>query len=999
MALSTALALLLLGGTLMLEARRGSPRLTTAVSLLVFTFACVQLVTFLAGLPPTLDALLVPAPDMLGGMPTGRVSPWAAFSLLFASLSLLFSGLASRHRALGGAAGSLALAVCLLGVVVTLGYVFGAPLLYGTSVVPVSLPTALAVGCLGVALVGLTPRDSAPLRPFSGSSASARLRRAFLPVVPAIIVTEVLFEQVDGLNPALHAALMALVSASVVAGVVSYAARGVGRQLERAQAELERSRRDTDRLAAIVQSSWDAIYAKSPDGTIVAWNASSERLFGYAQDEALGRSAKILVPPGAENELTEILERIGAGERIEHKETTRVRKDGSHVLVSLSESPLRDALGHVVGVSVIARDVSKERHAEKALLESESKLRVFFESDLVGIVFGDVHRGIQDANEKFLRMVGYTRDDLREGLPGSAITPAEFVPLDVAGMADAREHGACVPYEKQYIRKDGTRLWVLVGYVLLEPKRERAVAFVLDIDARKHAEDELRKSEERFARVFQSSVVAFGIAEMSSGRLIDVNNREAEFFGYARDEMIGRTSLELGLWADPAERARLVGGLSADHPTASGEVAFRRKSGEIRHAMVSMEAMTLAGLGEPLVFMVVLDLTEHKHLEAQLLHAQKMEAIGRLAGGVAHDFNNALGVILGYTELLMRQADEAQRGKLEQILKATQRASGLTRQLLAFSRKQVVDPKVLDLNAILLELEKMLGRLIGEDIDLAIVPGADLGQVKADPGQLEQVVMNLCVNARDAMPAGGLLRIETANAELGAGPAARHEYTVPGRYVMLAVSDAGCGIEKEMLSKIFEPFFTTKEEGKGTGLGLAMVYGIVKQAGGYVWVYSEVGQGTTFKIYLPRVGEAVVAPEVQEPSMPLKGWETILLVEDESSLRALAREILEDHGYLVIEAIGANEAIEIARRHPEPIHLLVTDVVMPGMNGRGVAEALVAARPGLRVLYVSGYTDDVLAHSGVLAPGTLLLEKPFTPLALLGRVREALGERDTGETS
>jgi two-component system, cell cycle sensor histidine kinase and response regulator CckA len=393
------------------------------------------------------------------------------------------------------------------------------------------------------------------------------------------------------------------------------------------------------------------------------------------------------------------------------------------------------------------------------------------------------------------------------------------------------------------------------------------------------------------------------------------------------------------------------------------------------------------------------NITERRRLESQLRQAQKMEAVGRLAGGVAHDFNNALGVILGYTELLMRQASEAQRGKLEQILKATQRASGLTRQLLAFSRKQIVDPKVLDWNALLSDLEKMLGRLIGEHIDLAIVPGADLGQVKADPGQLEQVVMNLCVNARDAMPGGGLLRIETANADLDAGHAARHEPMAPGRYVMLAVSDTGSGIEKEILSKIFEPFFTTKEAGKGTGLGLAMVYGTVKQAGGYVWVYSEVGRGTTFKIYLPRVDEPGVAPAVQEAPMPSKGWETILLVEDEGALRAIAREILEEHGYRVIEAAGPNEAIEIAHRHPGPIHLLVTDVVMPGMNGRALAESLVAARPELRVLYMSGYTDDVIAHSGVLESGILLLEKPFTMLALLGRVRAALGERGTGENA
>jgi signal transduction histidine kinase/CheY-like chemotaxis protein len=400
------------------------------------------------------------------------------------------------------------------------------------------------------------------------------------------------------------------------------------------------------------------------------------------------------------------------------------------------------------------------------------------------------------------------------------------------------------------------------------------------------------------------------------------------------------------------------------------------------------------------------DITERRRVrddlqrtEEQLRQSQKMEAVGRLAGGVAHDFNNSLGVILGYTELLLRHSSEAQKGKLEQILKATQRASGLTRQLLAFSRKQIVDPKVLDLNILVSDLEQMLGRLIGEDIDLAIVPGVGLGQVKADPGQLEQVVMNLCVNARDAMPDGGLLRIETANVELDGSTGDGREPMAAGHYVMLAVTDTGCGIDEDLRSKIFEPFFTTKEEGKGTGLGLAMVYGTVKQAGGDISLESEVGRGSTFNIYLPRIDEPVAGAEGLEGAAPCRGTETILLVEDEASLRAIAREILEEHGYHVIEAGSASEAMKVASWQSGPIHLLLTDVVMPGMNGRVLAEALVDARPELKVLYMSGYTDDVIAHSGVLESGTLLLEKPFTALALLVRVRAALGERGVGENA
>jgi PAS domain S-box-containing protein len=581
-----------------------------------------------------------------------------------------------------------------------------------------------------------------------------------------------------------------------------------------------------------------------------------------------------------------------------------------------------------------------------------------------------------------------------------------FHPEDRQRAGEAWQHAMATSgtysIECRLRRADGAfRWWLIRGVPAPDSSGVVAKWFgtCTDIHDLKLAELEVSRSRERFATVFQSNMIALGITEMASGRFIDVNSLACEFFGYTREEMIGHTISELGLWTDPDERARRVAEIVASGSTSRGELSFRRKSGEIRHGLVSLEALTLSGIPEPLVVSGIVDLTERKHLESQLLQSQKMEAVGRLAGGVAHDFNNSLGVILGYTELLMRQASEGQKGKLEQILKATQRASGLTRQLLSFSRKQIVDPKVLDLNTLVSDLEKMLGRLIGEDIDLAIVSGVGLGQVKADPGQLEQVILNLSVNARDAMPDGGLLRIETSNVELDGSQADGREPMTAGRYVMLAVSDTGCGIAENLRSKIFEPFFTTKEEGKGTGLGLAMAYGTVKQAGGDISVDSEVGRGTTFKIYLPRIDEPASVGEVTEAAIPMRGTETILLVEDEESLRAIAREILEENGYRVIEAGSASAAMNAASWQSGPIHLLLTDVVMPGMNGRVLAEALVDARPELKVLYMSGYTDDVIAHSGVLESGTLLLEKPFTALALLVRVRAALGERGVGENA
>ncbi len=384
---------------------------------------------------------------------------------------------------------------------------------------------------------------------------------------------------------------------------------------------------------------------------------------------------------------------------------------------------------------------------------------------------------------------------------------------------------------------------------------------------------------------------------------------------------------------------------------------------------------------------------ERKRLEEQLRQSQKMEAVGRLAGGIAHDFNNLLTIINGYSQLLLDRfapRDQA-RVQVEEIKKAGDRAATLTRQLLAFSRRQVLQPQVLNLNAVVANVDTMLRRLIGEDIDLVTVIGEALGRVQADPGQIEQVILNLAVNARDAMPQGGKLTIETANVELDEAYTCSHAAVAPGRYVMLAVSDSGIGMDAETQAQIFEPFFTTKEKGKGTGLGLATVYGIVKQSGGHLWVYSEPGKGATFKVYLPQVEEAngtVAASQARVKS--LRGAETILLVEDEEAVRKLASRILQEYGYKVLESTSAEQALQIGERHKEPIDLLVTDVVMPGMGGREVAGHLAFLRPEMKVLYMSGYTDDAIIHHGVLQAGVAFMQKPFTPEVLARKVREVL---------
>ena len=448
-------------------------------------------------------------------------------------------------------------------------------------------------------------------------------------------------------------------------------------------------------------------------------------------------------------------------------------------------------------------------------------------------------------------------------------------------------------------------------------------------------------------------------------------------FSWERETRLAQSSLAVPMTV----RGRVIGVVEVQSPERA---AFKQEHATTMRMATNLTAVAIEN--------VRLFAREHER-EAHLRQSQKMEAVGQLAGGIAHDFNNLIAVILLHSELMLRHLvqDSDVRRRAEEIRKAADRAASLTRQLLAFSRKQVLQPRVLDLNAAVAETNKMLRRLIGEHIELVTVTEPGLGKIKADPGQLEQVIMNLVVNARDAMPKGGMLAIETANVELDENYAGRHIAVQPGRYVMLAVSDTGKGMDAEEQARIFEPFFTTKEQGKGTGLGLSTVYGIVKQSGGNIWVYSELGLGTTFKVYLPRVDQDVeqVEPGAAQTLLP-QGTETVLLVEDEEMIRQAAREILEVNGYRVLEASSGKEALVICRMHEGPIDIMLTDVVMPQMGGRELAERLKPLRPAMKVLYMSGYTDDAIAHHGVLEAGTAFLEKPFSARALAQRVREVL---------
>jgi PAS domain S-box-containing protein len=519
--------------------------------------------------------------------------------------------------------------------------------------------------------------------------------------------------------------------------------------------------------------------------------------------------------------------------------------------------------------------------------------------------------------------------------------------------------------------------------------------------ARKDIAELLEKSEHMVAALLESASQSI-VSVDPAGRIVLANARAQEMFGYARAEMLG-SPIEMLL--PEAVRGKHVQDRSAYfanphvRPMGTGlELSGRRKDGSEFPVEVSLSFVRTEDGVFGIAF--VSDISQRKRLEEQLLHAQKMEAVGRLAGGVAHDFNNMLTVISGYNQMILDQlsALDPLRGYAEEILKAADRAAALTNQLLAFSRRQIAQPRVFDVNMVLLHTEKMLRRLIGEDVELALRLSPGAGNIKADPGHLEQAIFNLCTNARDAMPKGGRILIETSATTLDDTYAKTHMGVNPGEYVMIAVSDDGHGMDVETRRHIFEPFFTTKERGKGTGLGLATVYGIVKQAGGDIWVYSEIDHGTTFKLYFPRVHEPATDLRDEGIAAP-QGAETILVVEDEQGVRELTTRMLERLGYRVLAAAGGAQALEIARSHAGHIALAVTDVVMPNMSGAQLAAELRQTHPDIKVVFISGYTENAISQHGVLDEGVAFLAKPFNRESLARKMRQVLASPAARQTN
>lgn len=725
---------------------------------------------------------------------------------------------------------------------------------------------------------------------------------------------------------------------------------------------------------------------------------------GYSREELIGRRARILYPDQEE------FERVGRTKyaQISERGTGTVetlwkRKDAEIINVLLSSTPL-DPTDHGARVIFTALDISEQKRAETALSEREELYRTLVSLSPDAISMADMNELLTFASPEAVEMFGLSPEDEILGHTFFEWVAPEDREKASANLRQLLTEGTLTDSEYTLIRKDGTRFIGEINAAVthsITGAPTGTIFITRDITERKRSEESLRESEEQFKAMFEMASIGMAQTDPRSGKWLRINQKMCEIVGYTSEEMLKLRFSEI---THPEDRERdveamrsLVDGRAMSYRL---EKRYLRKDGTTAWVNVNVTLLRDSS-GQPVRTMATIeDITERKRseeekakLQAQLFQSQKMESIGRLAGGMAHDFNNMLGVILGHAEMALAQLDFSQPlyGALHEIRTAAERSANLTRQLLAFARKQTVAPRILDLNDTVQGMLHMLGRLIGEDIELAWAPEPGLWQVRIDPSQIDQILANLSVNARDAIAGVGKLTIETGNVVFGDSDCAEQAGFVPGEYVQLAVSDNGCGMDRETRDRLFEPFFTTKGVGKGTGLGLATVYGIVRQNNGFINVYSERGLGTTFKIYLPRyIGKAEQLKSEGAAEIRDRGSATILLVEDEPAILNMTRIMLEDQGYTVLAAGMPGEAIRLAEAHPGEIHLLMTDVVMPEMNGRDLARNILALYPKLKRLFMSGYTADVVAHHGVLDAGINFIQKPFSMKEIAIKVREVL---------
>jgi PAS domain S-box-containing protein len=781
--------------------------------------------------------------------------------------------------------------------------------------------------------------------------------------------------------------------------------RGIERDITERKRTEELLSQSEEKYRTILESIEDGYYEEDLAGNFVFFNEALCRIYGYPKEELLGLNYKKYTNEETAKRLFQIFnEMYRTGNPCNEYSYELTRKDGAKRYIEASASLKRDSSGKPTGFRGVVRDITERKQAEEALRHSEERYRTILETMQEAYYELDLAGHFTFANDALSKHLGHTKEELIGTKSNQYQDEAEAKKTYQAFNEIYRTGEPIKALWSEYIRKDGTKGTYELSASLMRDAQGKPIGFrgvTRDITERKQAEEALRHSEERYRTIIENIQDGYFEGDLA-GNFTFANDVICRHLGYTREETIGMNYRQ---YTDEEHAKELYQHYSelykTGQPIKPFEAGYVRKDGGKLIAEISV-SLIRDPKGKPIGFRgISRDITERKReeeeklsLQEQLRQSQKMEAIGQLAGGVAHDFNNLLTVIKGYSQisLLDLKENDPLRGNIQEIEKATQRATDLTRQLLAFSRRQILDSKVVDLNALLKDLEKMLRRIIGEDIELVALLSEDLGRVKIDPSQIEQVIFNLAVNARDAMPSGGKLTIETANVELDEVYAHAHVGVIPGRYVSLSVSDTGVGMSQEVKEKVFEPFFTTKGKGKGTGLGLSMVYGIVKQSNGNIWVYSEPGRGTTFKINLPRIEEALDALRQRDEADSFPGGnETVLLVEDDELVRDLAHRLLKQQGYTVWVAVNGEDALRVAREHDgEKIHLLLSDIVMPQMGGKELADKLKILRPDIKVLYTSGYADDAIVHHGVLDPGTHFLQKPFSLKTLSHKVREVL---------
>ncbi len=754
------------------------------------------------------------------------------------------------------------------------------------------------------------------------------------------------------------------------------------------------------------------------DGRVAYVNPTVLRLLGArGPEEVVGRLPADFLPPGAQEAARARLERrVSAGEPSRPDEHRILRVDGTSVDVEVVATPFED--DGIQALHVLVRDVSRRKRDEavlqrtQELLEarvqertarvqaSERVLSEILETALDGFVMVDASGRVTAWNARATAILGWTaREALGRSAFDLAVPPHVRVWAEeiLAGMLEgAPEAARSRRIELPLRRKDGAEIPAELSLVVVESPQGRAVsAFIRDLTEARKAEALIRDGERRLRQIIDL-VPQFIFAKDLEGRFVIVNEAVAKAYGTTVERLLGRRDADFAASEEEVRRFRRddLAVIESGRPMLVREETLTDADGRVRILETTKIPFTVSGTHLPAVLGVSTDITDRKRIEADLVQAQKMEGIGRLAGGIAHDFNNLLTAILGYAQMLETRGsgDLAIRKDASGIREAAERAASLTRQLLTFARRERGDPRAVDLSELTLNLDRLLRRVLGADIELVTLPGADLGPVEVDPGRLEQVLVNLVVNARDAMPGGGRLLIETRAVGLEEAPVEARGHVGPGPWVEIRVADSGEGMPPDTLSRVFEPFFTTKGVGKGTGLGLAICYGIVKQYGGHIWAESTVGKGTTFHVLLPRsdgVASPLATPETA--SVPT-GTETILVVDDESSVREVTVRCLRAAGYEVLHAPTATGALAITESHPSRIDLLVTDIVMPGMGGPELAAKVIAARPGLRVLFISGYHDVELGPNPDGGAPWPLLSKPFTLTALAQRVRRVLDE-------